>query len=72
MEQKRLERNFAYPTQCALSRMVSRRTGFYWGTSGHSAQPVLAAAVGPGADRFGTYVDNTKFGKTLHTLLQAD
>jgi alkaline phosphatase len=70
LKQDVLERNFSYPTQCALSRMVSRQTGFYWGTSGHSAQPVVAGSIGPGAERFRGYMDNTDFGKTLHSLLQ--
>ncbi|MCI0370253.1 MAG: alkaline phosphatase [candidate division NC10 bacterium] len=69
--QKMLERNCTYPTQCALGRMVARQTGIYWGTSGHSAQPVFVAAVGPGSDRFQGYMDNTEFGKALLGLLDA-
>lgn len=64
-------RNCTYPTPCALGRMISRQTGIYWGTSGHSAQPVFVAAVGPGSERFRGYMDNTEFGKALLGLLDA-
>jgi alkaline phosphatase len=64
-----LERNFTYPTQNALGRMVARQTGFYWGTSGHTTEPVLVGAMGPGADAFRGYQDNTDFGKVLHRLI---
>ena len=71
LKQEVLERNFAYPTPCALSRMVSRQTGFYWGTSGHSAQPVVVGSMGPGAEQLRGYMDNTDFGKIMHSLLAA-
>src|SRR5688572_17228462 len=38
LKQQLLDRNFSYPTQDALGRMVSRQTGIYWGTSGHSTR----------------------------------
>jgi alkaline phosphatase len=66
-----LERNFSYPVRNALGRMVSRQTGIYWGTSGHTTEPVLVGAVGPGAERFRGYHDNTGFGRILHGLLGA-
>jgi alkaline phosphatase len=70
LKQEVLDLNFTYPTQSALARMISRRTGFYWGTAGHSAQPVVACAVGPGSERFSGYMDNTGFGKAIHSLLE--
>jgi alkaline phosphatase len=69
LKQQMLERNFTYPTQNALGRMVARQTGFYWGTSGHTTEPVLVGAMGPGADAFRGYQDNTDFGKVLHRLI---
>jgi len=69
LKQQMLERNFTYPTQNALARMVARQTGVYWGTSGHTTEPVVVGALGPGADRFRGYADNTAFGKILHQLL---
>ena len=64
------ERNFTYLPQNALGRMVARQTGYYWGTSGHTPEPVLVGAIGPGADLFRGYQDNTDFAKHLHRLLQ--
>jgi alkaline phosphatase len=48
--------------------MVSRQNGFYWGTAGHTAEPVVAGALGPGAGRFKGYMDNTNFEKIVHSL----
>jgi alkaline phosphatase len=66
-----LERNFTDVTASALSRMVSRQTGVYWGTSGHTVEPVAIGAIGPGAELFRGYQDNTEFAKHLHRLLGA-
>lgn len=66
-----LERNHFYAVQNALGRMVARQTGIYWGTAGHSHQPVAVGALGPGAELFRGYLDNTDFGKILHRLLEA-
>jgi alkaline phosphatase len=63
------ERNFFYVLQNALGRMVARQTGYYWGTSGHTSEPVVVGAMGPGAERFRGYQDNTDFGKHLHQLI---
>jgi alkaline phosphatase len=70
LERKTDERNFAYLPQSMLGRMVARQTGFYWGTSGHTPEPVAVGAIGPGAERFRGYQDNTEFGKHLHRFLQ--
>jgi alkaline phosphatase len=64
-----LERNSSYPVRNALGRMVARQTGIYWGTSGHSTEPVVVGAIGPGAERFKGYRDNTDFARILHGLL---
>ena len=71
LKQKTLERNHTYVVQNLLGRMVARQTGFYWGTGGHTAEPVLVGATGPGADLFRGYQDNTDFGKNLHRLIEA-
>jgi alkaline phosphatase len=63
------ERNFSYPAQNVLGRMIARQTGYYWGTSGHTPQPVLVGAIGPGAELFRGYQDNTDFGRHLHKLI---
>jgi alkaline phosphatase len=69
LKQQPLDRNFTYATQNALGRMVARQTGYYWGTAGHTPEPVAVGAVGPGADLFRGYQDNTDFGKHLHRLI---
>ena len=70
LKQQVLERNFTSPTQNALGRMIARQTGVYWGTSGHTTEPVLVGAIGPGAERFKGYLDNTEFAHILHGLLE--
>jgi len=72
LKQQPRERNFSYVTQNLLGRMVARQTGYYWGTSGHTTQPVLIGAIGPGAELFRGYQDNTDFGKHLHRLIQGN
>jgi alkaline phosphatase len=64
------ERTFTYLPHNALGRMVARQTGYYWGTSGHTPQPVLVGAIGPGAQVFRGYQDNTDFGRNLHQLIR--
>jgi alkaline phosphatase len=61
--------NFLAATEAALSRMIARRTGFYWASSAHSGDPVVVGALGPGADLFRGWRDNTEFGRALHRLL---
>ena len=70
LKQQLLERNFSYPTQNTLGRMVSRQTGIYWGTSGHSTEPAIVGAIGPGAERFKGYMDNAEFGRILQGILE--
>jgi alkaline phosphatase len=70
LEGRPLERNVFYVPHGALARMVSRQTGFYWGTTGHTTEPVLVGALGPGAVAFRGYMDNTDFGKLLHRLIE--
>jgi alkaline phosphatase len=65
------ERNFTYVPQNALGRMIARQTGYYWGTAGHTPQPVLVGALGPGSEAFRGYQDNTDFAKHLHDLLRS-
>ena len=64
------ERNFSYLPHNVLGRMVARQTGYYWGTSGHTPEPVAVGAMGPGAELFRGYQDNTDLGKHLHRLIE--
>jgi alkaline phosphatase len=70
LNQRTRERNYSYLPQNALGRMVARQTGYYWGTSGHTPEPAVVGAIGPGAELFRGYQDNTDFGKHLHRLIQ--
>ncbi len=69
LEGRALERNAFYVPQNTLARMVARQAGFYWGTAGHTPEPVVIGAIGPGAQLFRGYQDNTDFGKSLHRLI---
>jgi alkaline phosphatase len=65
-----LDRNFTYGRANVLGRMVARQTGYYWGTSGHTPEPVAVGAIGPGAARFRGYQDNTDFARHLRALIE--
>jgi alkaline phosphatase len=69
LTQRMLELHQTFPTANPLGRMVSRQTGVYWGTSGHSAEPVVVGALGPSSDRFRGYLDNTDVARILHELI---
>ena len=69
LEGRALEQNTFYVPQNILGRMVARQTGYYWGTAGHTPEPVAVGAIGPGAERFRGYQDNTEFGRHLHRLI---
>jgi alkaline phosphatase len=70
LKRRTLERNFSRVIPNILGRMVARQTGYYWGTSGHTTEPIVIGAMGPGAELFRGYQDNTDFGKHLHRLIQ--
>ena len=62
--------SFTYPPVFGtLGLMVARQTGFYWSTGGHTSAPALVAAIGPGAQLFRGYQDNTDFARHLKQLL---
>jgi alkaline phosphatase len=61
---------FLDPTISALGMMIANNTQAYWQTTAHTNQPVFVAALGPGAERFKGYQDNTDFGKNLKALLE--
>ena len=70
LKRRTLERSFTRVIPNILGRMVARQTGYYWGTSGHTTEPIVIGAIGPGAELFRGYQDNTDFGKHLHRLIQ--
>lgn len=65
-----LERNFTYGLASIFGRMVARQTGYYWGTSGHTTEPVAIGAIGPGAERLRGYYDNTGFASRMRALIE--
>ncbi|HKA31951.1 MAG TPA: alkaline phosphatase [Candidatus Binatia bacterium] len=63
-------RNFyTDPAANVLGMMIANNTQVYWGSGGHTHQPVFVAALGAGAERFRGYQDNTDFAKHLFALL---
>jgi len=70
LKQRTIELSYTRITQNMLGRMVSRQTGLYWATSGHTTEPSVVGAIGPGAELFRGYQDNSDFGKHLHRLIQ--
>lgn len=70
LNRQMLERNTFYLPHAMFGRMVARQTGIYWGTSGHTTEPVAVGALGPGASRFRGYMDNTDFAKILMDLVR--
>ncbi len=63
------EEQTSYLPHNTLAQIIGKNTGIYWGTSGHTPEPVIAAATGPGHHIFQGYYDNTDFAKKLHQLL---
>lgn len=55
--------------QSAFGMMLAEHTLVYWGSTGHTHIPVPVAAIGVGAERFRSYMDNTKFAHILFDLM---
>jgi len=70
LTQSQLTPNYNYLPSNILAQAIARQTGFYWGTSGHTSEPVIVAAIGPGAQIFSGYGDNTDFARKLKRLFQ--
>lgn len=64
-----LEPNSNYLPSNILALAIARQTGFYWGTSGHTPQPITVAAFGPGSQTFKGLDDNTAFASKLRQLM---
>jgi alkaline phosphatase len=71
LNRRAIERNAFFLPHSALGRMVARQTGAYWGSVGHTTEPALVGALGPGAALFRGYMDNTDFAKALHKLIDS-
>lgn len=58
------------PVHQVLVQIISEHTRTGWTTSGHTAVDVPVMAIGPGADAFRGYIDNTDIAKALLKLVR--
>lgn len=54
---------------CALGLIETDRARISWASTGHTAQPVITYASGPGEEEFSGYYDNTDLAKKMARLL---
>lgn len=69
LSQGQLNPNSNYLPANILALAIARQTGFYWGSSGHTPAPITVAAIGPGAQIFKGFDDNTAFAGKLRRLM---
>ena len=69
LNQGQLNPNSNYLPSNILALAIARQTGFYWGSSGHTPAPITVAAIGPGAQIFKGFNDNTAFAVKLRKLM---
>jgi alkaline phosphatase len=69
LSQGQLNPNSNYLPSNILALAIARQTGFYWGSSGHTPAPITVAAIGPGAQLFKGFDDNTAFALKLRRLI---
>ena len=69
LSQGQLNPNSNYLPSNILALAIARQTGFYWGSSGHTPTPITVAAIGPGAQIFKGFDDNTAFAVKLRRLM---
>ena len=56
----------------AVKSVLSHKCGIGWTSGAHTALPVLTTAKGPGAERFGGFIDNTDLAKRMKELVRAE
>jgi len=69
LTQGQLGPNSNYLPANILGLAIARQTGFYWASSGHTPTPITVAAIGPGAEVFKGFDDNTAFAVKLRRLI---
>ena len=69
LTQGQLGPNSNYLPANILGLAIARQTGFYWASSGHTPTPITVAAIGPGAEIFKGFDDNTAFAVKLRRLM---
>ena len=57
------------PIAITIANIVSSRSGVSWGSTKHTAVPVVLTAIGAGSENFSGYLDNTQVSKKLASLL---
>jgi len=60
---------FMSPVRAAVAQVLSERAGVYWTTYAHTGTTVPLTAIGPGAELFGGYKDNTEVSRTMADLM---
>lgn len=58
------------PLSVTLTHLLNRKCGLAWTSFSHTAVPVPVLAMGPGAESFNGYYDNTDVAKRLAGLMQ--
>lgn len=58
------------PIHQVLVAIISEHTRTGWTTGGHTAVDVPVMAIGPGAEAFKGYINNTDIAKALHQLVR--
>jgi len=57
------------PLAVTLTHILDNKAGIAWTSYSHTGVPVLTSAMGPGAEAFAGYYDNTDLSKKLQTAL---
>ena len=69
-EAKKLEEAYQNGSLGTAAKLIlQNKAGIGWSSGNHTALPVLTTAKGPGAERFGGFLENTDIAKTLKDLL---
>ena len=54
----------------AVKNIFSHKCGIGWTSGAHTALPVLTTSIGPGAERFTGFLDNTDIWKIMKDLVR--
>ncbi len=54
----------------AVIRLLAEKAGISWGTSAHTSVNVPVYAIGPGAEKFAGYIDNTDIPKIIGEVME--
>jgi alkaline phosphatase len=54
----------------AVIKLLAEKAGISWGTNAHTCVNVPVYAIGPGAEKFSGYIDNTDIPRIIGTLMR--